>query len=737
MRLMSYKITTMTEQETFDLLSEPIKHYIRKKGWSSFRAIQKASIDRIINNDKNFILVSSTASGKTEAAFLPVLSKVDFSQKGVAVLYISPLIALINDQIGRVEELCLYLDIPVTKWHGEASQSAKKSLLKEPRGVMLTTPESLEAMFINHPENIVALFSNLSYIIVDELHYFLGTDRGLQLQSIVTRLLFTSKLKCNIIGLSATITDFTAAKDFTGDASNTVVLKDKTPREINVRFAYYDGGGKKELPIELVKDVFKTTLNHKSLIFPNSRGRVEELSVKLQKLNRMVDAGGHYFSHHSSVEKEIREYVEKFAKHCDSTSFSICCTSTLELGIDIGNVDEVVQVDATSSVSSLVQRAGRSGRREGEHASISIYSTSQWSLLQAIACWRLNQKNILEKPEIIERPYDIFLHQLLSVVKQHSEITLPALINVLLQIKSFRNITHNDCKQIIRYLISPESQVLELLNDKIIIGIEGEKIVNSRDFYSVFKPELNFTVYNKDNKIGLLQPFWIPPVGSNIFLAAKIWTITEVDNKSKKVFVEPAIDGIAPIFTSDKANVDFIVEQEMLEILYSPEQYNYLDKKSSDVLDELRKSYSFLGRAIVPIREIQFKVEQDLTCESDDTEEYVEGTEFVLFFGTKINKSISFLFSTKYPVKENGDNFIKVPIAYFELKDAINNILNVTEEEINMLIKMKLNSDKTYLYQCSKFGQYLPIEYQIEVIKQKMYDFTFAKETLTNIYNAL
>lgn len=161
----------------FDLLSEPIRKFVRRKKWESLRPIQAAAITRILTTDCNYILASRTASGKTEAAFLPILSKADFNIQGVQVLYISPLIALINDQFVRIEELCEDLEISVTKWHGEANKTAKNNLLKKPNGVLLITPESLEAMFVNAPYNAATLFKNLQYIVVDEIHSFLGVKR--------------------------------------------------------------------------------------------------------------------------------------------------------------------------------------------------------------------------------------------------------------------------------------------------------------------------------------------------------------------------------------------------------------------------------------------------------------------------------------------------------------------------------------------------------------------------------
>ena len=192
---------------SYKLLSEPIRKYIRSKGWSALRPIQAASISKILSTEYNYIIASRTASGKTEAAFLPVLSQTDFNERGVQVLYISPLIALINDQIIRVEDLCKNLEIDVTKWHGEANRTLKNNLIKNPNGIVLITPESIEAMFVNAPYNITHLFNNLKFIIIDEIHSFLGVDRGLQLMSLLFRIQRKASKKIRIIGLSAAIGD--------------------------------------------------------------------------------------------------------------------------------------------------------------------------------------------------------------------------------------------------------------------------------------------------------------------------------------------------------------------------------------------------------------------------------------------------------------------------------------------------------------------------------------------------
>ena len=313
----------------YKLLSEPIRKYIRDKRWESLRPIQAAAITKITQTNLNYILASRTASGKTEAAFLPILSKTDFSELGVQVLYISPLIALINDQFLRVEDLCKNLEVPVTKWHGEASRAEKNKLIKNPEGIVLITPESLEAMFANKPYAIKKLFGNIKYIVIDEIHSFIGIDRGIHLMSILHRLQEQNKRKIVTVGLSATIgnENYIEAKKITGNPEHTKILVDKAKKDTIATFTYFENKTA-ELSLNLIKSLYTHTKDYKVLIFPNSRGKTEEIAVKLRKISDRI--GGHpfYYSHHSSVDKEIREHVEAFAKNNRRFNFCIACTST-------------------------------------------------------------------------------------------------------------------------------------------------------------------------------------------------------------------------------------------------------------------------------------------------------------------------------------------------------------------------------------------------------------------------
>lgn len=701
---------------SFDLLSAPIRKFIRDKGWEQLRPIQDAAITRILATDDNYILASRTASGKTEAAFLPILSKVDFNERGVQVLYISPLIALINDQFYRVEELCKNLDVDVVKWHGEANRTVKDKLLKNPKGIVLITPESLEAMFANKPFNVKQLFSNLKYVVIDEIHSFIGTDRGIQLKSILFRLQQVNSKPFSIVGLSATMSEenkFLEVREFTGNVEKTKILIDRKAKEINAIFKYFKSKNT-DLPLELLKDLYTETKDNKVLIFPNSRGRVEEVAVKLKKISSLVKGHSNYFAHHSSVDREVREYVEYFAKNNNRQNFCISCTSTLELGIDIGAVDEVVQIDATSSIASLIQRVGRSGRKDGESSNLYLYATNEWSLLQSIACWLLYQEGYIEPPQKNEKPYDILVHQALSITKGYSGIKITDLMSQLHENSAFREIELFEIEEILNYLI--DIDFLEKIQQEVIIGIEGEKIVNSRDFYSVFKTEENFKVVNSGNKIGEV-PF-SPQIieDENILLSAKIWKIKFVDFEAKKIEVIPTSDGKKPIFFGSSGIVHQRVKEKMFEIISSKTHYDFLDQASSDEIEILRKEFS-----VCRIQNFQF--ERPLFSSATNLQLFT-------FTGTQVNRTIQLLLDVTgvKNIFDDTSSSFSIQVTEQELIakwSTLALLLSCLDTHISDLLK-----SNPALLDFSKWGVYLPEKFKLELIKDKYFDLQETKKLL-------
>lgn len=702
----------------YDLLTEPIRRYVRDQRWEELRPIQAAAIQHITTSDDNFILASRTASGKTEAAFLPILSKVDFGPPGVRVLYVSPLIALINDQFQRVEQLCQYLDVRVTKWHGEASRADKQSLVRQPTGIVLITPESLEAMFVHSPYSVQALFGHLDYVVVDEIHSFLGTDRGLQLQSLLARLRARQAGRFATVGLSATIGDYAEAKHFTGEPERTRVLLDRAAKEMTTEFRYFPAarlGG--DVPLDLLKDLYRQTHASKVLIFPNSRGLAEVIAVKLRQIAERVNGHANYFSHHSSVHKQVREYVEDFAKNNQRQPFCIACTSTLELGIDIGSVDKVVQLDTAQSVASLIQRVGRSGRRDGAPSQLLLYATTPWSLLQSLACWLLYQEGFVEPLRAARQPHDLLLHQALSIVKELGGVGRAELADCLHENLVFAEIALPDLHETLDELLRIDW--LEYIGDELIIGVEGEFVVNGRDFFSVFSSEPAYKVVHGGNTIGEIP--YSPQVQAeeNLFLAARKWKIQFVDTAARRIEVVPAKDGKKPLFFGGGGVVHPRIREKMLELLASDTPPPELNEAGAEALRGLRQEF---GTCAWPA-----EIEHERPVFVQDN-----GLLLFTFSGTKTNRSLAFLLKrldVDFTYDEAQSSFALPGVAYRLLSELFEQ-LHLYAEDVDFHLLQAL-AETPGLIDFAKWGAKLPPHLQVAVLRERYYDFAGAMAFLS------
>jgi ATP-dependent Lhr-like helicase len=693
--------------DAYDMLSEPVRRYIRDQRWEKLRPIQTAAIKRIAGSTDHFILASRTASGKTEAAFLPILSLVDFKQAGIQVLYISPLIALINDQFQRVEALSRYLDVRVTKWHGEANKTDKKKLLETPEGILLITPESIESLFVNHPHKAYILLSHLKFIVIDEIHTFLGSDRGLQLKSLLSRISGIAKEAApRIVGLSATIGDYEEAKRFTGSPEHTKVLLDATSKDVDAYFRYIPNDTA-AFTISFIEALYENIKDSKVLIFPNSRGKAEELAVMLKKTADRKKGNSFYFSHHSSVDKELREYIEDFAKTNKRQNFCIACTSTLELGIDIGSVDMVVQVDSASSIASLIQRVGRSGRKEGAKSNLLLYATNKWDLLQSIACWELYKSGFVEPVYNQEKPYDLLFHQTLSILKETCGIAPSLLLDKLKKNVAFRSFDESEIAAILSYMI--KADYIEDLKRDLIVGYEGEKLTNTREFYSMFTTAEMFKVIHAGNKIGEIDVSPMVIIDANILLAAKIWKIKDIDHETKKILVIPTNDGKRPAYFGEGADVHPKIREKMLELIYSEINIEQIDKTAVDCLQELNFDFK------------EFVIEDLL----HDRPVILKGKniELYTFTGSKIDRTIRFLLRTAGIEAILKGVSIDIYLPADQLIPTLQKQLELLPQNISEMM-----DDNPASFPLSKWGQYLPLEMQKQYVLKNEFDVKGTRE---------
>ena len=604
--------------DTFKKLAPFIQDYIYRNKWEDLREIQVKSCEAIFNTDDNLLLTSSTASGKTEAAFLPVLTEIYKNPStSVSVLYISPLKALINDQFERINESLKEANLKVTKWHGDSNQTRKEKIINDPNGIIQITPESLEALLMNKKEEIYNLLHDLRFIIIDEVHYFIASERGIQLESCLTRIDRIIKHSPRRIGLSATLGDYTEVEKWLCSGTErkcTTPVTVPGKRQVSLYLEEYD---KKD---KFLNDLYKYSLDQKCIIFSNSRSSVEENIANLKEIAKNNKTEDLYFTHHGSINKTLREDTEYQMKNTDK-KMVIGATLTLELGIDLGNIDRIIQTGTPFSVSSFVQRLGRSGRRNGKSVMLFLFDKSEkekskifyenidFDIIMCIAIIEIYMKEKWVEPLLTPKyPYEILYHQTLSHIASIHSITPQELAQYMLTIDIFKNVTQEDYKILLNHMIQNNHLRLTESNE-LIIGEDIEKELNNYKFYSVFQNQIEYTVYGDSKPLGTITENL--KVGKKIKLSGRTWEVTSIDNEKLKIFTKPST-GDAEI--TWKSNVSSIIDGKIIkkikEILESDEEYQYLDENAKKILKENRKIFkdNKLNKEKVIIENIEDKV---------------------------------------------------------------------------------------------------------------------------------
>ena len=630
--------------DIFNRLAPFIQDFIYQNKWEELRGNQVAACEVIFDSDDNLLLSSGTATGKTEAAFLPILTELyNHPSRSVGVMYISPLKALINDQFKRLEQLLLDSNIPVTKWHGDASFTKKNKLIKNPEGLLQITPESLESLITNKRGACLDLFSDLRFIIIDEVHYFMRDVRGIQLLCGLERLIKLTGTNPRRIGLSATLGDVSLAQNWlnTGTDRNCAApITDEGKKRIGLhieRFVNYaeerdeaenNSAGDNMLSTggdigdrEHYEYLFKRTLDKKTIVFTNSREETEFVIAHLREIALKNKSPDVYRVHHGNVSALIRESTEDEMKSADEKIVT-GATVTLELGIDIGSLDQAIQIGAPLNVSSFAQRLGRCGRR-GQIPqllftfveSIKINSADtlgpiNWEFIRTIAIIELYIKDHWMEPIPPQNhAYNLLYHQTMSYIKSNGEMSASALAQDILSLGCFKNIPKDDYKQLLSHLLKIE-QLQKTERNGLIIGREGEKIINSHKFLTVFLAPEYLLVKDENRAIGTVDKVY--PIGVRFALAGMTWETVDINMKSKVIFVKK-VPGISLV----DWNVDFSAElhtiliQKMRNILLLNDPYPYLSDRCKERLIEIQyisRNSGILKNLVTPLSDKKYAV---------------------------------------------------------------------------------------------------------------------------------
>ncbi|MCB9957918.1 MAG: DEAD/DEAH box helicase [Rhodospirillaceae bacterium] len=629
--------TASATPSSFGLLEEPVQHWIWDKGWTELRGVQERAIPSLATTDADVVIAAATAGGKTEAAFLPLISRLlaqPISAPGFKLVYVSPLKALINDQFRRLDDLCEKMAIPVHRWHGDVSMAQKAKARKAPDGILLITPESLEALFVRRGLELPGLFQPLQAIVIDELHAFLGPERGVQLSSLMVRLEALMGRRVRRVGLSATLGDMSLACAYLRRENPAAVVTIVDPgghSEQKGQLKAYaskpmrvGNGGKTAPPAEppqgtgqdtvgsndatggtaqrIGQHLFKYLRGTSNLVFAGSRQNVEVFADLLLGLSEAQRVPNEFLPHHANLSRQHRELLEQRLKEGREPTTAVC-TSTLELGIDIGEVESVAQIGPPRSVASLRQRLGRSGRRAGKPAILRCYVTQEeldtqsatgerlrLNLVQAIAVIELLIAGWCEPPPARALHLSTLVHQILSVIAQHGGAYAREIYGLLCRQGPFADVDAALFGDVLRCMGGGEPRLIEQSPEGLLLlGEAGERIVEHYSFYAVFKTSEEFRIETAGKVLGTLPVESLLTVGATIIFAGRRWQVEAIHDREKVIEVKPDPRGIAPRFMGGDAEpLHDRVAGKMQEVLAGTEVPGYLDRTARTLLEEGR-----------------------------------------------------------------------------------------------------------------------------------------------------
>ena len=610
----------MSTSSAFNLLSPGIQHYLWSEQWEALRDVQEMAIPLILPADRDVIVAASTASGKTEAAFLPALTYLLNQPSSGIIIYISPLKALINDQFGRLERLCEDLDIPVWPWHGDVSSTTKKKFIARPSGVLLITPESLEAMLCNRGSSVAGLFEHAVFFIIDELHAFIGSERGKQLQSLLHRIELALGRRVPRIGLSATLGDMALAASFLrSDGKAAIVDAPSAGGELKILVKGFEEPVQARnlsdapdsetdiAPKAVAQHLFQALRGSNNLVFPNSRREVERYTHLLNAMCEQSQVPNEFWPHHGSLSKEIRYETEAALKQKERPATAIC-TNTLELGIDIGAVKSVAQIGTPPSVASLRQRLGRSGRRKGEAAILRGYVIEEaldeqaglaarlrLNTVQTAAAISLLLENWFEPPVVNGAHLSTLIQQLLSAIAQYGGLQAGQAYQLLCEKPGpFSGVSKDSFAELLRHLGQQEI-LLQDSSGLLLHGRVGDKLVNHYSFYAAFSSDEEFRLVAGTKTLGTLPVSQMLSAGQRILFGGRTWLVDQIDEAQKTIFVSPAKGGVPPLFNGGGGRVHTRVRQKMREIYRSAESLPFLDATAKRFLQEGQGAYGNLS----------------------------------------------------------------------------------------------------------------------------------------------
>lgn len=645
-------------EDLLGAFSKPIQKIILEKGFKGFTEPQSRAVPLIMEG-KNVLVIAPTGTGKTEAAFLPVLDRLirEGGSGGIRVLYISPLRALNRDLLDRLQWWCSRLDLKVAVRHGDTETKERGRQTLAPPDIMITTPETLQAMLPGR--NLRKHLSKVRWIIIDEVHELANDKRGVQLMVGLERLREIATAEPQVIGLSATIgSPEKVARFLVGEGRNCeivqvsvakdllldVVLPEATSQDLELaeRIATFP-----EVAARLRKMKELIDENRSTLIFTNTRSEAEVLASRF----RIWDMNAPISIHHGSLAKSSRIEVESSLKKGELRG--VVCTSSLELGIDIGSVDLVVQYNSPRQVTRLLQRVGRSGHWVGGVSKGVIITMDSDDALESAVIVRKALKEELEEVEIIESPCDVLTHQVAGLLLEGGRRSVDEILSIVRRATPFSRLDDAKLKRVLEYMSSRRPRLaLYIPEEEILIKTRPADALYQYYFenLSMIPEEKHYVVIDEktDEAIGLLDEAFVAEYGEpgvKFIVRGSPWKIIQVFKNAVYVRSEEDPTGAIPDWIGDEIPVPYEIAQEVgrirKRVAYAIRNGDPYEK----VIDEINRDYPIsretLHRALMEVKE---QAEGRWAVPTDETIT-VEGWEgYVIVscaFGLMINKALS------------------------------------------------------------------------------------------------
>jgi ATP-dependent Lhr-like helicase len=675
---------------------------VSRLGWSSLRPAQELSAHALFD-EKNAVILAPTAGGKTEAAVFPMLAKLMRNEPdGVGLIYIAPIKALLNNQSDRLNEYVEMVGLRCFMWHGDVKQSQKNAFQKAPSDFLMTTPESLEVMLLSPRVAHKRLFSDVRAVIVDEVHALAGTDRGAHFMSVLERLAQNTNNDIQRIGLSATVGNpYDILTWLQGSSARTGQVieppKKPSPKHIKIYLRETING--------IAQEASKHAYGKKSLFFCQSRSLAEKIAEQMQ------GRGTDVFVHHSSVSHEERKSAEERFHH--GSNVSIVCTSTLELGLDIGDLDIVFQANAPSTISSFLQRMGRTGRRDGQVPNTTFFCEDFEAVLQAIAIIELAREHWVESAPQNNRCWPVLVHQLFALALQFGAVSKERCWETLSIVPDFCGVEKKEFDSLVRHLIKKD--FLYHSGGLLSLGDKAESTFGRKNFmelYAVFtSPQLYTVKTEAGHTLGTLEQLFVDKLVeemSSFLLSGRAWTVRQINHKDRTLRVAPAPRGERPSWAGFIPQIlGFELCQKVEQLLINNDDIPYIDHTSCIALQAMRENLGPL------LQRTGYSIQME-----------PERALWWTFAGGQINHTLKYGIELQRDLKVVADNF------HLKIEGTDLNFKNI-ENTISQMARLEFWKDKETQeqifqklpdYRLSKFQLALPDKYALEMIDSFLLD---------------